>query len=86
MYADITDFVFAESAVEKADILFIAGSDHPPLMEKAATLYHGGFAPYILISGGYKACLNQTECDYLKQIGDALQIPNECSVLEVLFY
>jgi len=42
MYADITDFVFVESTVEKADILFIPGSDHPPLMEKAAALYHGG--------------------------------------------
>ncbi|MFB4212638.1 YdcF family protein [Shouchella sp. JSM 1781072] len=82
MYADITDFVFVESTVEKADILFIPGSDHPPLMEKAAALYHGGFTPYILISGGYKAGLNQTECDYLKQIGDALQIPIGCMLTE----
>ena len=49
----ITEFVFAEHKLERADIIFIPGSGHPQLAEEAARLYHQGWAPWILPSGRY---------------------------------
>ncbi|MDF2803237.1 MAG: hypothetical protein K0S61_3140, partial [Anaerocolumna sp.] len=36
----------------KADIIFIPGGSHPELGEYAAKLWHEGYAPYIMPSGG----------------------------------
>lgn len=71
----ITDFIFVENEIEKADVILIPGSDHPQLMEKASLLYKQGFAPYILPSGGYKDSIGTTEWDYLSKIGIENGVP-----------
>lgn len=52
IYSSISDFIFMEDQIEIADIIFIPGGSHKQLIEQAAKLYHEGFAPYILPSGG----------------------------------
>ena len=47
----VTRFIFVEDPPEKSDILFIPGSSHDEHVRLAASLYHSGYAPYILPSG-----------------------------------
>ncbi len=49
---DISDFIFLEDELEKADIIFIPGGSHPELGEYAAELWKQGLAPHIMPSGG----------------------------------
>lgn len=48
----IGDFIFVEDPLEKADAIFIPGGSHPELGEVAARLYHEGYAPLVVPSGG----------------------------------
>ena len=48
-----TDFIFKEDVPEKADIIFIPGSEEGALARKAAGLWKEGLAPVILPSGKY---------------------------------
>lgn len=50
---DITSFIFAESDVEKADIIFIPGGTYPEAAEKAAQLWKQGYAGLIMPSGRF---------------------------------
>ena len=50
---DITDFIFIESDVGPADVIFLPGGSDPSLPEKAAELYAEGMAPLIAVSGKY---------------------------------
>lgn len=50
---DITKYIFLENEIEKADIIFIPGGSYAELGEKAAELWHKGYAPIILPSGKY---------------------------------
>lgn len=54
---DITDFIFMEDAPEKSDIILIPGTSKSAITEKAAELYHAGYAPYIMPSGLYSSSL-----------------------------
>ncbi|MDL2233026.1 YdcF family protein [Ruminococcaceae bacterium OttesenSCG-928-L11] len=49
---DITNFVFMDNEIEKADIIFIPGGSHPELGEYAARLFVQGYAKYVLPAGG----------------------------------
>lgn len=49
---DISDFVFTEDKIEKADIIFIPGGSYPELAEEAARMWKEGLAPIIMPSGG----------------------------------
>lgn len=50
---DITEYIFLEDEVKKADIIFIPGGSYAELGEKAAELWNKGYAPIILPSGKY---------------------------------
>lgn len=50
---EITSFIFVEDKPEKADIIFVPGSSWPEPAERAAELWLGGYASYILPSGKY---------------------------------
>lgn len=50
---DITDFIFVEDQLEKADAIFIPGGSYPELPERAAELWKEGYAPYVVPSGRY---------------------------------
>lgn len=78
----ITDFIFVETEVSPADVILVPGANHPQLMEKAATLYKQGMAPYILPSGGYKPHVGTTEWEYLRNIGIINGVPEEAILIE----
>ncbi|MBO1582605.1 YdcF family protein [Bacillus sp. XF8] len=73
----ITNFIFVETEIAPADVILIPGANHPPLMERAVSLYKQGLAPYILPSGGYKPHVGTTEWDFLRNIGIANGVPEE---------
>lgn len=50
---DITEFIFVSDKPQQADIIFIPGGSWPEPVEKAAALWHEGYAPLILPSGKY---------------------------------
>ena len=50
---DITDFIFLEDEPQKADVIFLPGSEEGELARTAAKLYHQGYAPLIVPSGKY---------------------------------
>lgn len=52
----ITDFIFVETPVEQADMIFIPGNGYPQMAEQAAKLWKQGMAPYVLPSGRYSIC------------------------------
>jgi len=65
-----TNFIFAETPLEKADAIFIPGSHHPQLAMRAAELFHAGYAPLIIPSGGpnHRLPNNMPEALWLKAI------------------
>lgn len=81
-FESITDFIFVEAEISSADVIVIPGSDHPPLMEKAASLFHAGFAPYILPSGASQPHMNGTEWEYLRNIALKNGVPPEAILKE----
>jgi len=50
--ADITNFIFVSDEPQKVDVIFLPGGSFPEIPEKAAKLYHDGYAPLLLPSGG----------------------------------
>ncbi|MCB2295495.1 YdcF family protein [Clostridium algoriphilum] len=73
----ISDLIFVDTYVQKADVILVPGTNQPQLMELAAELYHKGFAPYILPTGGVNPNIDKydTEWEYLKMIGIKLGVP-----------
>lgn len=94
----ITEFVFAEHKLERADIIFIPGSGHPQLAEEASRLYHQGWASWILPSGRYSittgkfsGVLDKQECyqgsyetewDFLSQVLQEKGVPGTAILKE----
>jgi hypothetical protein len=52
MILDISDFIFVSDVPRKVDAMFLPGGSHPEQPEYAAKLYHEGYAPLIIPSGG----------------------------------
>lgn len=50
---EISDFIFIEDELEKADAIMIPGGAYPELPELAAKLWKAGYADYIVPSGAY---------------------------------
>ena len=48
---DLTNFIFIEDEMEKADVIFIPGGSHPDAAEEAARLWKKAMAPYLVPSG-----------------------------------
>jgi len=80
----ITDLIFVENCVQHADVILVPGCSQPKIMEKAAELYHKGFAQYILPTGGanHEIYKYKTEWEYLKTIGVELGVPEEAILKE----
>ncbi len=80
----ITEFIFAETALEPADIILVPGGSPIQLAERAARLYYENFAPYILFSGHHTPNLPAeiTECDYLTKVACALGVPEQAIIRE----
>ena len=88
-YDAITEFIFLEDAPQKADILFIPGSNASETVIKAAQLYSEGYAPLILPSGRYSKVSGRfpgqqfsTEWEYMRSILVEHGVPEEAVLLE----
>lgn len=46
------DYHFLKQPLKKSDCIFVLGSHDPSVADYAAQLYHQGYAPYIIFSGG----------------------------------
>lgn len=52
---DITSFIFMRDEPKASDIIFLPGTSKSAVSEKAAALYHTGYASYILPAGMYSS-------------------------------
>ena len=50
---DISDFIFVEDALQKAQTILIPGGAYPELPEMAARLWQQGYADYVVPSGEF---------------------------------
>lgn len=53
MIRDITEFIFVSGQPEKSDLIFLPGGSFAEPPEHAARLFHQGFAPTLMPSGGF---------------------------------
>lgn len=83
-FEGISDFIFMEDPIEKADIILVPGASQRYQMEKAAELYHQGYADYILPSGrfNHKIPEHKSESHFLRDIAIQLGVPEEAILLE----
>ncbi len=51
--SDIGSFIFIEDEPIPCDLIVAVGGSFPQIAEKAAQLYHEGFAPYVVAGGRY---------------------------------
>ena len=58
-YDNITDFIFVEDELEKADVIFVPGNRYPDMAERAAELYKAGYGTWIVPSGRYSIVLDR---------------------------
>jgi len=95
---DITQFIFVENRPEKADIIFMPGGSDPTLPEMSAKLFHEGFTPLLLPSGGVGAKTRKfagvkikadiynkeyrTDCEFYVDVLLKNGVPNESIILE----
>ena len=81
-----TDFIFADTSLEKADAIFIPGSHHPQLAKRAAELFHAGYAPLIIPSGGpnHRLPNNMSEAQWLRDILVAQGVTASAIIIEPL--
>ncbi|MTI47660.1 MAG: YdcF family protein [Firmicutes bacterium] len=84
VFNSITDFIFMKDEIEQADVILIPGGSHKQLIERAASLYHDGFASYILPSGGRNQKLpnHNSEWEFLYENAKKLGIPKEAILKE----
>jgi uncharacterized SAM-binding protein YcdF (DUF218 family) len=81
--AAISEFIFLETPVSKADIILIPGGSPRQLIERAAALYRRGLAPILLPSGGHNPSLpGLTEWQHLRNIGISLGLPDRAFLRE----
>lgn len=56
---DITSFIFLEDTPLCGDVILIPGTSKSAITERAAELYHRGYAPWVLPSGLYSSSLGR---------------------------
>lgn len=72
---EMTNFIFLEDEPQKADVIFVPGSEEGALAKTAAKLYVEGYAPLIVPSGKYAKWTGhsivgefETESDYFAHL------------------
>lgn len=83
-YEAITDFIFMEDSIEKADIILIPGGSRIELINKAVELYKEGYAKFILPSGGRNGKLPDfnSEYDFLSEQAIRQGVPESAILKE----
>lgn len=86
---EMTNFIFLEDEPQKADVIFLPGSEEGALAETAAHLYKEGFAPLIVPSGKYAKWTGysivgefETESDYFASVLRKEGVPAEAILQE----
>lgn len=88
-----TELIFVSDALQKADVIFVPGSDAVQLGEKAAGLWREGLAPVIVVSGKYSILgegfsvssgaenrypgVYETEADFLGAVMEKNGVPSQ---------
>lgn len=57
----ITNYIFLQSNPKKADLALVFGTRHQEAINKVYELYHSGFVPKILVSGGINRVTGKNE-------------------------
>lgn len=86
---EMTNFIFLEDMMRKADVIFVPGSEEGVLAKAAAKLYLDGFAPILVPSGKYAKwtghTLNdayETESDYFTDLMIREGVPKHAIIQE----
>ncbi len=95
---DITNFIFVEDELQKADVIFVPGGSYPQLPERAARLWREGCAPWVVPSGRYSIKCGMfcgakskaetysqsyaTECDFYTDVLVAGGVERSCILQE----
>jgi len=79
---EVTEYLFCRDMPQKSDLIFVFGGPEPARARKAAELFHEGFAPRILVTGGGMVPGGQTEASLLHQILVDAGVPQEAILCE----
>ena len=86
---EMTNFIFLEDVPQKADVIFLPGSEEGALAKTAAKLYLDGYAPIIVPSGKYakwtghsKVEQFETESDHFAYLMMEEGVPEEAILKE----
>jgi len=76
-FDNISDFIFIEDKIEKADVILVPWWSYPELIEKASELYLNWYSDYILPSRWFNSKLKwfETEWDYFQKISVEMWVP-----------
>lgn len=80
----ISNFIFVETPIDKADVILIPGGSHPQQIERAAELYKDGYAKYLLPSGGFNPKIPEwkSEWEFFKNLAAKLGVPENAILKE----
>jgi len=82
-YESISDFIFMEDEMGKADVILVAGGSKPQLALRAAELYKAGYSDYIAISGGENTKIAPVrEYEFLSRIAKKAGVPSTAIIKE----
>jgi len=86
---EMTNFIFLEDKPQKADVIFVPGSEEGALAKTAAKLYLEGYAPLIVPPGPYAKWTGhsivgkfETESDYFAYLMMEEGVPEEAIIKE----
>ena len=86
---ELTNFIFLEDEPQKADVIFVPGSEEGALAKTAAKLYLEGYAPIIVPSGKYAKWTGhsivgefETESDYFAHLMMEEGVPKSAIIKE----
>ena len=86
---ELTNFIFLEDEPQKADVIFVPGSEEGALAKTAARLYLEGYAPIIVPSGKYAKWTGhsivgefETESDYFAHLMMEEGVPESAIIKE----
>ena len=84
---EMTNFIFLEDEPQKADVIFVPGSEEGALAKTAAGLYLEGYAPLIIPSGKYAKWTGhsivgtfETESDYFAHLIQEEGVPESAII------
>jgi uncharacterized SAM-binding protein YcdF (DUF218 family) len=82
----IWDYHLMHQELVKSDCILVLGSHDTRVAERAAELYHAGFAPLIVMSGGLgrltKESFTQSEASLFAEIATKLGVPKDKILIE----